>query len=286
MNDHDSLADIGATPSITRNFHTHTFRCKHASGDVADYVEEARMVGLRELGISDHTPLPDGWRLSIRMEEEELPGYLEAIRQAQQSVDDIRIYAGMECDYFARYERYYREELLGRHQLDYLIGSIHAIPWQGEDLWIRPGTPPRFMMDAPKLRVYAEQMIKAIESGLFAFIAHPDLFSVSLFRWYPEVRTYIREILSAAESYAVPLEINTSGFAAARGKPDRYMPSAHPVEQFWEEAMNYRITVVIGSDAHSPASLTTDMRAGYRIAQKYGLTEAQLPFALPADKTK
>ena len=41
------------------NFHTHTFRCKHAKGDVDDYCRRALELGMETLGFSDHTALPD-----------------------------------------------------------------------------------------------------------------------------------------------------------------------------------------------------------------------------------
>ena len=49
------------------NFHTHTFRCKHAKGDVADYCEMAISRGMKTLGISDHSALPDDRWLGGRM---------------------------------------------------------------------------------------------------------------------------------------------------------------------------------------------------------------------------
>ena len=41
------------------NFHTHTYRCKHAVGNEEDYVIEAINQNLTTLGMSDHGPYPD-----------------------------------------------------------------------------------------------------------------------------------------------------------------------------------------------------------------------------------
>ena len=41
---------------LTTNFHTHTTRCNHASGEDRQYVEEAIKGGLKVLGFSDHSP--------------------------------------------------------------------------------------------------------------------------------------------------------------------------------------------------------------------------------------
>lgn len=260
---------------ITQNIHTHTMRCKHAVGDVADYVQAALEQGLTTLGFSDHTPLPDNWALPIRMEEKELPGYIAAIRAAQAEQKELAIYAGLECDYFPRYESYFRDELLGGGQLDYLVGSIHAVEINGTDYHMYANSS---MDNLTLLQEYAKVMVKAIESGLFAFIAHPDLINGTIQRWNPDMRGCMREILAAAASCNVPLEINTSGYEKARQNPELFLPAPYPMEQFWEEAANFPVSVVVNSDAHAPALLTADMQAGYKIMEKYGLKEAVLPF--------
>ena len=40
------------------NYHTHNYRCNHATGTASDYVEEAIKNGFSEIGISDHLPHP------------------------------------------------------------------------------------------------------------------------------------------------------------------------------------------------------------------------------------
>ena len=51
------------------NYHTHTYRCGHATGTDREYVENAIKVGLKTLGFSDHAPyvFEDGYRSSMRM---------------------------------------------------------------------------------------------------------------------------------------------------------------------------------------------------------------------------
>ncbi|MDL2234225.1 PHP domain-containing protein [Ruminococcaceae bacterium OttesenSCG-928-L11] len=266
--------DLPKSPAPTTNFHTHTFRCKHAEGDVMDYVKAASEVGITHLGFADHTPLTDRWMHMIRMEVEDLPGYVAALREAVDNPYGVMVYGGMECDYKPEYEAYFRDELLGNCRLDYLVGSVHAFPWQGDYTWIHPGVD----LDAAQLKAYAEHVAKAIASGLFAFIAHPDLFNQGLRKWNPEVRACIRDILAAAEAYQVPLEINPSGYAKARQSPEVYLPCTHLLDQFWEEAAGFNVTVLVNSDAHKPSALTTDLQAGYKTMHKYGLKEATLPF--------
>ena len=66
------------------NFHTHTYLCKHAEGDIKDYLEQAKLDSCIALGFSDHCPLPqdniDNWP-EIRMTIEESYDYIKKIRQ-------------------------------------------------------------------------------------------------------------------------------------------------------------------------------------------------------------
>ena len=64
---------------MLHNFHTHTYRCKHAEGDVEDYCRVAVEQGMSTLGFTDHTALPDDRWVSLRMYYAELPEYSRAI---------------------------------------------------------------------------------------------------------------------------------------------------------------------------------------------------------------
>ena len=44
---------------LKANYHTHTYLCGHAVGDVEDYVNEAIRLGYTELGMSDHAHTPE-----------------------------------------------------------------------------------------------------------------------------------------------------------------------------------------------------------------------------------
>ena len=74
-----------------QEFHTHTFRCKHAEGDIIDLAKYAASRGYSILGVSDHTPLPDNCCPEIRMDISELKNYVEAYREAQIKSPDIKI---------------------------------------------------------------------------------------------------------------------------------------------------------------------------------------------------
>ena len=84
------------------NYHTHTYRCNHAVGDLQDYINAARDSGTKILGFSEHTPyvFPDGFRSRIRLQPEELAAYAEDVRNIRKENPDMQIHLGLEVEYF------------------------------------------------------------------------------------------------------------------------------------------------------------------------------------------
>ena len=94
------------------NYHTHTFRCKHATGDVVDYAREAFNGGATILGISDHVPWPDHRWDEVRMDISQLDEYEQAIDYARKTYPKLKILKGMECEYNKEFHSYLEDELL------------------------------------------------------------------------------------------------------------------------------------------------------------------------------
>ena len=88
------------------NYHSHTYRCKHAAGEVVEFVTAALKAGLKIFGVSDHCPFPDDRWLNIRMPYEELDDYVEGVLAAKSSVPQVRVLLGMECEYVKEYKNY------------------------------------------------------------------------------------------------------------------------------------------------------------------------------------
>ncbi len=256
---------------ITEDYHTHTYRCKHADGDVADYCDAAIRKGLTVLGISDHAPLPDNRWPDIRMDMSELSGYCRAVDEARDAYPRLKILKGMECEYDRKYAAYYQDELLGRLKFDYLIGSVHFFlckeGWR-DAFWE--------LKDSNDLRLYARHFIASMESGLFAFMAHPDLFAMGYLNWDSHAKACSAEMLKAAASLNMPLEINAGGLRRPPvAAPEGERP-AFPMTPFWELAAEYGIRVFINSDAHRPSDLAEKTDEAYLLATHCGLAFAEL----------
>ena len=153
------------------NYHTHTTRCYHASGKDEEYVKAAIKAGIKELGFSDHTPwhYDSSFKASMRMPECQLDDYIESIRYLKEKYkDQISILIGLECEYFERYMPWL-EKMLKDKQIDYIILGNHY--YETDELHQYFGSP----VNEYYLKAYVDHCIKAIDTGLYSYIAHPDL---------------------------------------------------------------------------------------------------------------
>ncbi len=261
---------------IRANLHSHTYRCKHATGDVTDYAREAVAAGLGVLGMSDHTPFPDGRWSEVRMDLHELPDYLKAIEDAKAAFPELRILRSMECEWTPEYEGFYRDELLGRHQLDYLILGAHYIP-----AGIQGGRPTggldgyrtvwEGVRDPFHLRLHTDFLIASMRSGLFAFVAHPDLFGSAYMAWDAETVACTKAILAAAQDLRLPLEINGYGLRKRMVDAPSGPRRPYPLSPFWELAVGYDIEVLVNSDAHTPEDVVANIEEGLGWVRRLGL---------------
>ena len=105
------------------NYHTHTWRCRHADGTEREYVENAIAAGLKILGFSDHTPqvYPNGFVCPVKMLPEELEGYVDTILDLKREYKaDIDILLGLEAEYlYTLWEPLLR--LLEPYPIEYMI---------------------------------------------------------------------------------------------------------------------------------------------------------------------
>lgn len=241
--------------SLTANWHTHNFRCRHASGDFSDYFQAARAAGLSVLGISDHSPTPDDRDGGCRMRRDELQGYVDGFRAARAAFPDMELHLGVELEYYRDILPGYADELrtLG---IEYLAGAPHFfVTPDGAQVSSWSKAEPR---DQPRLALaYGGFVAEMISSGLYAFIAHPDLLGCFCDRWLPECEEAARRIASAARDTGVPLEINTYGFAKPWKKDaDTGVPRPqYPWEPFWRTVAEEGATVIVNSDAHAPEAI-------------------------------
>lgn len=256
-----------------KEYHTHTFRCRHAQGDVPDYAKAALQKGYETIGISDHLPLPDNLDPEIRMDISEMGVYVKAIEVAQKNYPILKILKGMECEYLKKLHNYYNEELRGKWGLQYLILGQHIFKSDTEWVSFHKG-----FCGRNELIAYTDFLIKGISSDMFDFVAHPDVFGAFYLPWDAETIACSRAILDAVQDMRIPIELNTHGFRKKKidtADGQRYL---YPLEPFWELATEYDIYVVVSSDAHRPEDIGSKLDQANKIVDKYKLHLADLSY--------
>lgn len=248
------------------NYHTHTTRCHHATGSDEDFVLSAIKGGYQELGFSDHTP----WKYhtnyisDIRMLPEELPGYIESLGMLREKYKaQISIKIGLECEYFPEYI-YWLKNIIKEYKFDYIIFGNHHFHTDERFPYFGRNTCNRDMLD-----LYEESAIEGLESGLFAYMAHPDLFM----RSYPEFDSHCKltskHICRTAARLNIPLEYNI-GYEAFS---EDFQKPTIPNSKFWEIAAHENCTAIIGVDAHNNECLEnpSNYNRAYENLQKLGI---------------
>ena len=227
------------------NLHTHSVYCGHGEGTLDDYADYALLDGLKTLGFSEHLPFPDN-RLSFsRMDYSMKAPFevdLERVRR-KYSEKGLEILKGWECDYFDDMDSYY-EEL--RETSDYLIVGVHNIPLDGKPMsifghYLRPDD----------LYAYADIAIKAISTGYFTYMAHPDVFFYRYQHFDADAKAVSNAIIDAALEMNLPLEANGNGII----RESLYRRPAYPMREFWDLAISKGVKVVAATDAHKPENV-------------------------------
>ena len=220
------------------NYHTHTFRCSHASGTEVEYIKRAIENGIKYMGFSDHFPFicSDGHESSFRVPVCQVEDYFDTIRALREKYKaEIDIKIGFEMEYYP--ENF--EEMLEnakKYGAEYLIIGEHFTEEELEG--VRPSSAPSDSTD--KLKNYVDCICEGMSTGAFTYIAHPDLIN---FTGDDAVYTQeIRRMCRASREYDVPLEINFLGIREGR---------AYPRDLFWETVGEEKAPVTFGFDAHS-----------------------------------
>ena len=250
------------------NFHTHTFLCKHASGHPEDYYRQALSDGCTALGFSDHCPYPAGtpdyWP-EIRMTVEEAPFYAREVN-ALKNNSPFPVYLGFECEWDKNLFNWYKDGLKGEFGADYLILGPHWVTEGREHLYIP------YEMEKSVLFKYTAQTIEGMRSGLFAFLAHPDLCMGHGRLWDSDVESCMKDIIAAAKDLNLPLEINGLGMHKAKCRTESGLRYAYPVDEFWELAADAGVRVVCNADAHNPEAVISQARDARGYAERFGIT--------------
>ncbi|MBR4462633.1 MAG: histidinol-phosphatase [Erysipelotrichaceae bacterium] len=234
------------------NYHTHTYRCGHAKGTDEDYIQAAIKAGYKILGFSDHGPYKQIPSPGLRMEWHQLDDYVESLTTLKEKYEDqIEIHIGLETEY---YSEYHEEKLEMLEKVEYLILGQHTALPTGEGTFFRFNT-------SDQLMKYAEDVCKGLETGLFTYLAHPDVYVYHQDSFDKTCKKVARMIMEKAAETDTPVEVNVHGVQRGRHSfPNGTMQYWYPHKDFWKIAAEYPIRCIYGIDAHDPRELL-DLKA-------------------------
>ena len=258
------------------DYHTHTYLCNHATGTIEDYIKSAIEFGLVEIGISDHFPmelLPEHFHI-YAMTIDDFPNYIDEIKLMRSKYrDQINVKLSAEVDFFSEAFNGYKK-LLSSYldDFDYIIGSIHAIPWKSHNAipvdeleavpLIKELGVDRFYIE------YYDNLLKMVKTGYYDIVGHLDI--PKKYGLFPEdtenIWQKILQLLDEMERTGIAAEINTSGLK-------RKVKEIYPSERIIKELIERKIPIVLGSDAHSPQAIAFRFKEVVEKTKNLGLTE-------------
>lgn len=248
------------------DYHIHTNRCKHAKGEIYEYVEKAIQLQISEIAFTDHIPLPDDFDISHRMAYSELESYLKDIETLRNKYPEIKIHAGIEADYYDGFEEFLNQTFQ-RFNFDVTIMSVHFIKDWPKNNWVFS----YYFPDRSIQEIYSDylQVLKrGINTGLFDIVGHLDLIKDENFPLLDTNKLELLEILKCVKNKSMAVEINTSGL---RKEINETYPNLN-ILPFLEE---YDIPITFGSDAHKPEQVGFQ----FKVVEKTVLNYANLRIA-------
>jgi histidinol-phosphatase (PHP family) len=232
------------------DYHSHHFRCGHATGQISDYIDAAIAIGLSEFGVSDHGPayfLPGDHALpGTQMARSEVPHYVrEALEQKAAYAGRIEVKVGVEADFIEGQEAILAE-ILESQPFDYALGSVHYVGTSSifnKKRWAAENAEETYTE-------YYRLVRAAAASGLFDILSH----LTAIESYGPPVPDELAERLYPPVADAVAaggciVEINTSGYRKMGG--DEPFPSRRMLRCLIKAG----VPLTFGSDCHNPGEV-------------------------------
>ncbi len=191
------------------DYHIHTKRCGHATGEMYEYVEKAIALGFEEMGFSDHFPFIDRVRPELAMPLSQLPEYVQEVEELRKQYPHIIIRLGTEVDYFPHLEKEIGE-LLSQYPFDYTLVGVHFIgDWNFDNRQEMNEWEQRDVNEV--YEQYIQLLQQAAKSGLFDIIAHCDLVKIFGYRPSKDMHKQWDALIQCFAQNGLAVEINTAG---------------------------------------------------------------------------
>lgn len=259
---------------IQADMHMHTWFSTDSEACPRDMADEAVRKGLKTICFTDHFDKDD-----LEWGEEgifDVDAYFVEMQKLQEEyAGKLNIRIGIELGLRTYLEDYY-EELTKKYPFDFVIGSVHNVPYkkdaEGNILYTDPAAEKLFTdrTDKEAYRLMMETTLENVRtSDCFQTLGHLDYVvrygkSREKEYSYTDYADIIDEILKLLIEKEKGLEVNSAGLKYG-------LPFAHPhsdVLKRYRELGGEIIT--IGADAHKPEHIAYDFAKAEEILKSCG----------------
>lgn len=256
------------------DYHVHPNTFKHGkylpiTEPLKRYIEICRERGIVELGFSEHGPRFHPTYNHTALKIEEIPVYVQTLREFSQQQSDVKVKVGIEIDYAPELEDVWRE-IIEKYDFDFTACSIHYL-----DDWLPTKEGMAVYMQSGKglEKLYAKYytiMQRAAQSRLFSFMAHPDLIKihalVNRLPHPPNLINLYEEICGVLKEYDQVIEFDTGW---KKGDFNCFRPEP----EFLEIAFRHGVPITLGSDAHRAEDVGSYYPEALEVLRKTGYTQ-------------
>lgn len=253
---------------LKTDLHNHTI-ISHGAADAETMYEAAKKAGLDYFGISEHSPLPEGFicRLYTGDLEGEFPRLVETVLELKKKPGLPRMLLGLELDWLPSRMDWMRG-LVDKYPFDYVLGSLHSLDgWSvGNELnWQSLGRHERF----GRFSGYYYEMASMAASGLAQIASHPDFIKMRAYADYhawletPQSRDALRAALESMAKHNVAMEVSSAGLRMGFHEP-------YPCAPVMGIARELNLQIVFGSDAHRPQDVGCCLDILKEYAESFG----------------
>jgi DNA polymerase (family 10) len=237
------LPDLIEMSDVRGDLHMHTTETD-GRASILEMAQAAKEFGWSYIAITDHS---QAVTVANGMTPERFEAHIEAIKKANDEIDDFTILSGIEVDILKDGSLDMDHDLLAA--ADWVVASVHSY----------------FNMETDEM---TERLLAAIETGLICEMGHPTGRMLGGRDGY----TYDMDaVLEAALEHGVAMELNGS-----TGRLDFNAENAR-------RAQSRGLKLVLGSDAHSTQGLSA-LEYAVQQARRGWLTADDVLNTLPVDE--
>jgi histidinol-phosphatase (PHP family) len=236
--------------------------------------------GLQAAVFTEHLPLPEEVdpQREVSMRFSDLEPYVQSLKEQAQRFDFLRtqgecaprLIIGAEADWLNQDPEWSLSSVEQARSagVDVILGSVHMLDgWAHDD----PSQIKRW--ESQEIEAvwdfYFNEWIKAVKTGAYDVMAHPDL--PKKFNFVPrDPRDYYAEAAAAIAEAGILCEVSTGGLR----KPCKEM---YPAHDFLRELIHRGVKFTLGSDAHSVGEIAYGFDFAAECLQSLGVEHIALP---------